>query len=199
MAIVLLEDVRPALLVEVARPHVVVEDLLGVGDLVRGDHRASEVALDEVLQAEEADLVELAATALKVLRAASRERAGASRSEQQSRRQQRWEQQQQRSQQQQQQQQQQQKQAGGGGRQGTGVATSARAVSAERAESGACTGTGACHRSVRRLHQMIVQRKMARLAAINRVGAWASRRAGGRWGTYRINILPYPADTACSG
>ena len=103
------------------------------------------------------------------------ERAGASRSEQQSRRQQRWEQQQQRSQQQQQQQQQQQKQAGGGGRQGTGVATSARAVSAERAESGACTGTGACHRSVRRLHQMIVQRKMARLAAINRVGAWVHR------------------------
>jgi hypothetical protein len=46
---------------------VAVEDLFGLGDLVGGDDRAGEVPLQEVLQPEEADLVPLAASALKVL------------------------------------------------------------------------------------------------------------------------------------
>jgi hypothetical protein len=62
------EDVLPALLVEVARAHVVVQDLLGHVDLLLRHHRAAQIPLDEILQTEEADVVKLAAAALKVLR-----------------------------------------------------------------------------------------------------------------------------------
>ena len=61
------EDVLPPLQVELAGAHVVVEDLLRVVDDLLRHHGPLEVSLEKVLQAEEADLVELAAAALKVL------------------------------------------------------------------------------------------------------------------------------------
>ena len=60
------EDVLPALLVEVARAHVVVQDLLGHVDLLLRHHRAAQVALHKVLEAEEDDVIELAASRLEV-------------------------------------------------------------------------------------------------------------------------------------
>ena len=68
------EDVLPPLLVELAGAHVVVEDLLGYVNFLLGHHRAAEVALDKVLEAKEANLVELAAARLKVLRREGGER-----------------------------------------------------------------------------------------------------------------------------
>ena len=58
----------PALLVELPGPHVIVQDLLGNVDLLLSHHRAAEVALDEILEPEEADLVKLAAARLKILK-----------------------------------------------------------------------------------------------------------------------------------
>ena len=67
--LVLLEDVLPPFLVEVAWGHVIAYHLLGLVNLVLRHDGAAEVALDKVLQAEEADVrpLFLGAAALKVL------------------------------------------------------------------------------------------------------------------------------------